>query len=180
MFKYTHSQRRTEGPDYQRGLQYPGPAQGQQQQSPLGGLQSLLPLMKSFGGAGGTGGAAATAAPAAGAASGAGAGVGAAPAAASGSGIGGAAAAAGPWAALAAVIFANEMSAKDKYRRGGKKHYQDIVTGEVAAQDLGKRWLPKLGVKEGSGTSNVLMGLHSLAMPSADIGRTLGRIKDMF
>lgn len=58
-------------------------------------------------------------------------------AAASEGGISGAAASAGPWAALAAVILANETQARDKGRRAGsdKQYAQDLFTGKVLQQD---------------------------------------------
>lgn len=65
------------------------------------------------------------------------------------SGAGGLASA-GPWAALAAVILANESNARDKdYRdKDDKKYAQDLLGGAVLEQDLNQRWLPKIYGKD--------------------------------
>lgn len=77
--------------------------------------------------------------------------------AAGGSSAGGAAssgagglASAGPWAALAAVILANESNARDNdYRnKDDKKYAQDLLGGAVLEQDLNQRWLPKIYGKD--------------------------------
>lgn len=61
-----------------------------------------------------------------------------------------AAASAGPWAALAAVILANESNARDNgYRdKDDKKYAQDLLGGAVLEQDLNQRWLPKIYGKD--------------------------------
>lgn len=65
------------------------------------------------------------------------------------SGAGGLASA-GPWAALAAVILANESNARDNgYRnKDDKKYAQDLLGGAVLEQDLNQRWLPKIYGKD--------------------------------
>ena len=65
------------------------------------------------------------------------------------SGAGGLASA-GPWAALAAVIIANESNARDNdYRnKDDKKYAQDLLGGAVLEQDLNQRWLPKIYGKD--------------------------------
>ena len=65
------------------------------------------------------------------------------------SGAGGLASA-GPWAALAAVILANESNARDNYYRNkdDKKYAQDLLGGAVLEQDLNQRWLPKIYGKD--------------------------------
>ena len=59
-------------------------------------------------------------------------------------------ASAGPWAALAAVILANESNARDNdYRdKDDKKYAQDLLGGAVLEQDLNQRWLPKIYGKD--------------------------------
>ena len=65
------------------------------------------------------------------------------------SGAGGLASA-GLWAALAAVILANESNARDNdYRnKDDKKYAQDLLGGAVLEQDLNQRWLPKIYGKD--------------------------------
>lgn len=65
------------------------------------------------------------------------------------SGAGGLASA-GPWAALAAVILANESNARDNgYRnKDDKKYAQDLLGGAVLEQDLNQRYLPKIYGKD--------------------------------
>ncbi len=63
---------------------------------------------------------------------------------------GGGMAAAGPWAALAALVVANEDNArKGGYRDKDKGDYaKDLIGGKVLEQDLNQRWLPKLYGKD--------------------------------
>ena len=101
-------------------------------------------LQGMFGGGGSTAGGASAAGGGAGAAGGSSAAGGAAS-----SGAGGLASA-GPWAALAAVILANESNARDNdYRnKDDKKYAQDLLGGAVLEQDLNQRWLPKIYGKD--------------------------------
>lgn len=56
-----------------------------------------------------------------------------------GGGAAGGAAAAGPWAALAAVIIANENTQKKTgNRREGTQYYKDLIGGKVFEQDMNK------------------------------------------
>lgn len=136
-------------------------AQRQQQQQQGGGLpMGGMSIARGFMGGGGVSGAAA---PAAGggsagagigsgiasgvggtAGSGAGASIGGGSAA--GGGAGGGLAAAGPWAALAAIIMANEKGGMDANARNPNKtqHAGDVLTGRIVEQDFHKRWLPKM------------------------------------
>lgn len=95
------------------------------------------------------GGGSAAGAGGAGAAGGSSAAGGAASSGAASSGAGGLASA-GPWAALAAVILANESNARDNdYRnKDDKKYAQDLLGGAVLEQDLNQRWLPKIYGKD--------------------------------
>lgn len=115
-------------------------------------------LQGMFGGGGSTAaGGASAAGGSGGAAGGAGGAGGGAGAAGGSSAAGGAAssgagglASAGPWAALAAVILANESNARDNdYRnKDDKKYAQDLLGGAVLEQDLNQRWLPKIYGKD--------------------------------
>lgn len=70
----------------------------------------------------------------------------------------------GPWAALAAIIYANEREA----RRGGYRgeddteYAKDLLGGKVFEQDVSKRWAPKLESAWG--------GSGSAAQAAADFG----------
>jgi hypothetical protein len=68
--------------------------------------------------------------------------------------MGGAMASAWP-AALAAAIVGNESHARDNdYRSEDTGEYaKDLLTSAVGNQDIEKRWLPKIGIKEGSDVS---------------------------
>ena len=91
-------------------------------------------------------------------------------------------ASAGPWAALAAVIIANEAYASDKgYRDEDKMQYaKDIFSGEVFHQDVEKRFLPEVGIDEDSKTSKRLSFLlHPMGM-TGDLGETWDCFTDMF
>ncbi len=105
--------------------------QQRQQQQPQGGggggpnASMAMKFMPQGGGAG-----------AGGAGAGGGGGAGAGAGAGGGGGGGGAMAAAGPWAALAAAVIANEYSAEKAGRRDSDSHLQDAFTGKVLEQDL--------------------------------------------
>lgn len=83
------------------------------------------------------------------------------------SGIG----AAGPWAALAALIIANEKGGMDADARNPNRtqHMGDVLTGRIVEQDFHKRWLPKLfgGDRGGGDYKNDVTGFggdtHALA-----------------
>ena len=77
---------------------------------------------------------------------------------AGGAGASGGLAAAGPIGWIAAAAIANETYAKNKgYRAENSKEYtKDLFTSEVFNQDLEKRWLPKIGIKEGSTANKVI------------------------
>ena len=134
-----------DGLNQQQQIDYSRPEQPQQQQPGMG-MGNIGGIAEMFGGGGaatategGTTAAGGGAAAGGTATAGAGAGGGAA-------GGGGGFAAAGPWAALAAVIIANESEAKrGGYRSEDDGEYaKDLVTGEVLQQDVEERWLPKI------------------------------------
>jgi hypothetical protein len=162
--------------DYQ--LDYPDPEpQPPPQQSPLGGLGSIMPsIMSAVGGGGASTGATTAGAGGAAATSGGGA------AASGGGGMGSAVAAAGPWAALAAVIIGNETwASKTGHRRGktfGKKHIKDIMSTEVLNQDIEGRILPEIGIDENTKLSKAISLVGNPI--SLDFGKTWDRIKDIF
>ena len=151
--------------DYQ--LDYPE-EQPQEQQSPLGGLGSIMPSVMS---AVGTSGGASASTAAGGASAGGG-----------GGSMGSAVAAAGPWAALAAVIIGNETwASKTGHRRGktfGKKHIKDIMSTEVLNQDIEGRILPEIGIDEDTKLSKAISLVGNPI--SLDFGKTWDRIKDIF
>lgn len=92
-------------------------------------------------------------------------------------GLGSAAAAAGPWAALAAIIYANESYARNHGYRADdpKEHAKDILTSDVFYQDVEKRWLPNIGIEEGSKESKALSStLHPMPI---DLGKQLEGLK---
>jgi hypothetical protein len=70
----------------------------------------------------------------------------------------------GPWAALAAIIYANETEA----RRGGYRseddtqYAKDLLGGKVLSQDVEQRWAPKLESAWG--------GSGSMASAASNIG----------
>jgi len=96
------------------------------------------------------------------------------------SGGGSAIASAGPWAALAAIIYANEYNAiGGGYRSEDSGQYaQDLFSGEVLGQDLEKRWLPKIGLDEGSKENK--WASHLIHPISADLGESWDSFKDLF
>lgn len=98
----------------------------------------------------------------------------------SGSGAGSGMAAAGPWAALAAVIVGNELYARKRgYRSEDKGEYmKDLFSGEVFHQDIEQRFLPKLGIDEGSKTSKAISFL--LNPSPVNFGEQWDRLKDIF
>lgn len=84
-----------------------------------------------------------------------------------------------PWAWLAAAIVGNELYANHRgYRRDGMDYWKDLFSGEVMHQDIEKRFLPKIGVKEGSKTSKVIS--HLIQPVSADLGQSWDRLKGIF
>lgn len=100
--------------------------------SAAGGESSGLGLGGLFGGGSAAGGSAAGGSAAGGSAAG-------------GSSAGGALAGAGPWAALAAVIYGNERSARNVgARRDGVQYWKDLIGGKVVEQDANQRIGPKL------------------------------------
>lgn len=109
-----------------------------------------------------------------------GGGWGAAGGASSAGGMGSAISAAGPWAALAAIIYANESYARDKGYRAEDpmEHGKDILTGDVFYQDVEKRILPKIGIDEGSKESKFISSTLN-PMP-LDIGRQWEGLKGLF
>jgi len=135
----------TQPQQQQQGMGGINPLQGFQaysQFSGQGGLGSLF-----GGGAGGTGGTAA------------------------GSSAGGgssALASAGPWAALAALIVANESGAREGgYRDEDTGEYlQDLFGGKVLEQDFNQRFLPKL---VGEDFEDDKLGLGADASVAADL-----------
>lgn len=158
--------------------QQQGPVMAQKQEDPMSGMGDMMQNVAqgyqmggAMGGGSAGGGAAALSStggaagvsggsmgPIAGlAASESAAGIGGAGAGGSGGAMSGLAAA-GPWAALAAAIGVNEYNAKKGgYRAEDDKDYAiDLATSAVGNQDLEQRWLPKLGIKEGSDASNVI------------------------
>jgi hypothetical protein len=82
-----------------------------------------------------------------------------------GSGGGAGSAMAGAWpVALAAAIVGNESHARDNdYRSEDTGEYaKDLLTTAVGNQDIEKRWLPKIGIKEGSTLSK---GISHISNP---------------
>ena len=101
---------------------------------------------------------------------------------ASGGGGGMSAAMSNPWTALAAVIIGNELYAHKKGNREKDplKYAGDLVTGEVLNQDLEQRWLPKLGIKDGSTTSDMISTVSNPVSSIAHPKRTAKRIGKFF
>jgi len=98
----------------------------------------------------------------------------------SSAGGGSAVASAGPWAALAAIIYANESYASAHGDRDpdDKEYAKDLFSGEVFHQDMEKRWLPNIGIDEGSKESKAI---SFMANPlHADPGKSWERLKDIF
>ena len=178
--------------------------QEQEQQSPFGQIdpQMMGQVAKMFGGGSGpTGGAAGfdsagfnTAMfPSGGAAGGSTAGSGAA---SGGSSMSSMASSAGPWAALAAVIMANEYNAqKGGYRQEDPvKYAQDIFGGKVLEQDFQKRWLPMMFGEDlkhdktglggdmaiGADLATLDFGNALEGIKDGTVGKILGGLKDLF
>ena len=87
---------------------------------------------------------------------------------------------AGPWGLLAAAIISNESYARGKgYRSKNDKQYaKDLFSGEVFHQDMEKRWLPKLGIKEGSAANKIgSIALNPFGGVTLDPKKTLDRTK---
>lgn len=95
-------------------------------------------------------------------------------------GFGSAMSAAGPWAALAAIIVGNELYAKKRgYRSEDSTDYiKDLFSGEVFHQDIEQRFLPKLGIDEGSKTSKAIS--FALNPSPVNFGEQWDRLKDIF
>ena len=165
-----------------QGLQYPTFQQPEQQQPGMS-PGSAMNIGKQFmGGSGATGAGVATGSQAAGNAAAA-EGIGSAGSIGGGGWAGGggsAAASAGPWAALAAIIMINEYNAiGGGYRNEDKGEYtKDLFSGEVLGQDIEKRWLPKLGIEEGSKENKWIS--HLIHPISADLGESWESFKDLF
>ena len=151
-------------------LDYQQPQQQSSQQSPLSGLTGMIGSMGSS-----TGGA--TAGSTSGAAGGATAG-GATAGSTAGSSAG-KAAMSNPWTALAAVIVANEIwSHKAGVRRSGvKNNIKDLGTTEVINQDFEKKFLPKLGIKDGSTGSKAITTFGNPISSSFHLNRTARNLK---
>lgn len=154
--------------------------QQQQGMSPLDGLQ----IYKQFAGGEGLGGMF-------GGGSGAG---GSAAGGSAGSGAGSAMASAGPWAALAAVIMANEYNADEYRQEDPVKYAQDIFGGKVLEQDFQKRWLPMMFGEDlkhdktglggdmaiGADLATLDFGNALEGLKEGTLGKVLGGIGDLF
>ncbi len=143
-------------------------AQQQQQISPQQIMQGLN-IAKQFGAFGGSG--SGTAAASTGSTAGTGA---------ASSGVGSAVSSIGPWAALAAVIYANESYASahgDRPEDSGE-YAKDLLTGDVFYQDVEKRFLPNIGIYEGSKESEFISSTLN-PMP-LDIGKQWEGLKGLF
>jgi len=160
-----------------QGLQYNQPQQQQQSQQQSGiSPMSLMGIGKQFmGGGAGDGSAGAGGAGAVEAGTGAVAGGGGAA-----GGMGSMAASAGPWAALAAIIAVNEHNAiGGGYRSDDPEKYrEDLMSGEVVSQDFSKRWLPKIGLEEGSKANKI--GTFIAQPVSGDLGESWESFKELF
>ena len=101
---------------------------------------------------------------------------------AGGSGGGMSAAMSNPWTALAAVIVGNEIYANKKgYRdKDPLKYAGDLATGEVLNQDLEQRWLPKLGIKDGSTASDMISTVSNPVSTLFHPKRTVKRLKGLW
>ena len=178
------------GEEERRPLNYAAPVSAQPAGGGMGGgmpLGGLSSLMGSGGGAtAGTGAGMATS----GSAVSGGAAAGGGGAASAGGSMGSAASAAGPWAALAAVILANETYARDRgyraeHESGDKKgdvdegqYYQDLLGGDVLPQDVEQRWAPMFGIDKDSKWAK---GLAVLSNPATlDPRNNWERIKEIF
>lgn len=177
-FQYEDSSIPLQGIDYSM-MQ---PQQPQQQQQQQGGMQidpnMIMGMLNKFGVGGGNLASSAGSAGQGGASQLLGAGIGGS----SSSGIGGALSglASNPWAWLAAVIVGNELYARHRgYRDEDTMDYvKDLFSGEVMHQDIEKRFLPKIGIDEGSKTSKLISFL--IQPISADLGESWDRFKDIF
>lgn len=141
-------------------VQQPQQEQQQQGMSPLQGLNMYQQFAGGEGGGMFGGGGAAT--------GGGEAAIGGEAAAGSGSGGSSFISAAGPWAALAAAIIANESEAKrGGYRDEDKgEYFKDLAGGKVLEQDMSKRWIPKLF---GEDLEHDDLGLGGDTLASADL-----------
>lgn len=179
-FEYTETDVPIQGLDYSM-MQ---PKQQQPQQGTSMDPNMIMDMLSKFG-VGGSGALASSAGPAGsgGASQLVGASAGGSGATASGwSGMSGAlgGVASNPWAWLAAVIVGNELYARHRgYRDEDSMDYvKDLFSGEVMHQDIEKRFLPKIGVDEGSKTSKLIS--HLIQPISADLGESWDRFKDIF
>ena len=169
-----------------QGLQYPSqqqPAQKEQSQD-MGSMMGLAQqFMGSGSGAAGAGGSQAAGNLAAsegiGSAGTIGGGGWAGGGSASGTAAGGSAMAGGLWAALAAVIAANEYNAKGQGRRSSNEgeHLGQIASGEVYYKDAEEKILPALGLEEGS-TGNKAAAF--LLSPLGGAPKIAEKLKDWF
>ena len=88
-----------------------------------------------------------------------------------------------PWAWLAAVIVGNELYARPRgYRDEDTGDYiKDLFSGEVFHQDMEQRFLPKIGLEEGSkGNKWASALLNPFGGITADPGASWDRIKGLF
>lgn len=113
---------------------------------------------------------------------------------AAGGGMGGAAAAAGPWAALAAIIMANEEDSRKKGLRAEDRgeRTRDQLTGKVLTQDIQGKWGPmedkwtggkasSLGlVGDQEGASQIMSGRIGPGLKTIWNDGTLKKIRDIF
>jgi|GEM_PF-4577174 len=85
-----------------------------------------------------------------------------------------------PWVWLAAAIAGNELYANHRgYRDDDTLSWiKDIFTGEVMHQDIEKRFLPDIGIEEGSDLNK---WISVLVQPiSADLSESWDRLKSLF
>jgi hypothetical protein len=177
-FEYTEADVPLQGLDY--SMMQPKQQQQQQQQGMSMDPNMIMDMLVKFGVGGGSGALASSAGPAGsgGASQLAGASIGGSSSGGTGGALSGVAS--NPWAWLAAVIVGNELYAKHRgYRDEDSMDYvKDLFSGEVMHQDIEKRFLPKIGVDEGSKTSKLIS--HLIQPISADLGESWDRFKDIF
>ena len=161
-----------------QGLKYPSQQQPEQKEQSQD-MGSMMGLAQQFmgsgsGAAGGTGGGISTASASSGIDAGQLGGAGSSSGAAGGSAMAG-----GLWAALAAVIAANEYNAKGQGRRSSNEgeHLGQIASGEVYYKDAEEKILPALGLEEGS-TGNKAAAF--LLSPLGGAPKIAEKLKDWF
>lgn len=161
------------------------PQQSQQQQQSISPLQGLQ-IYNQFAGGEGLGGMMGGGSSAAGGASGAGG--------SAGGSAGSMMSSAGPWAALAAVIMANEYNADEFRQDDPVKYAQDIFGGKVLEQDFQKRWLPMMfgddlkhdetglggDMAVGADLATLDFGNALEGLKEGTLGKVLGGIGDLF